>query len=373
MTGFAAIGTWSLARLLNFISASPAEALAFGGLALGFVFGWLARATNYCLMGAVSDWRVAGDTSRLGAAALAAATAIVGAQALDFAGYVDLSKSIYLGPRINWFGAAGGGFIFGLGMVYAGGCPSRALVRAGGGDIRALVMLLVMSIAAYATLSGVFGEARVSLDQATGLNLSTLGASSQSLPDLVTATGVGASAALLLSMLVAPGALLGFALLAIGAAERFRHVLSGVGIGAIVVAGWALTGAAADDMAAVPIAPSSLSFVKPVADAIDWIERSTALGWASFGAASVFGVAMGSFGAAIAERSLRFHGFADGGDLKRHIAGGVAMGVGGVLGLGCTIGQGVTGVSTLSAQSFIAAAAILAGAVFGIARLQRSL
>lgn len=355
------------------IASSPAEALALGGLAIGFAFGWLARATNYCLMGAISDWRASGDTSRLGAAALAAATAIIGAQAIDHAGYADLSQSIYLGSRINWFGAGAGGFIFGAGMVYAGGCPSRSLVRAGGGDVRAVVTLIVMSIAAYATLSGVFGPVRLWLDQATGASVARIGARSQAIPDLIAAAGADASAAAVVSILVTAGALLAFAVRAIDAEVRGRQFIAGVGVGALVVAGWALTGASADEMAVAPVTPSSLSFVKPVADAIDWIERSTALGWASFGAASVFGVALGSFVAAAAGRSLRFDGFADGPDLMRHVAGGAAMGAGGVLGLGCTIGQGVTGLSTLSAQSFIAVAAILAGAVFGIGRLQRSL
>jgi uncharacterized membrane protein YedE/YeeE len=359
-------------QVRDFITASPAEALALGGLAIGFAFGWLARATNYCLMGGVSDWRLTGDVNRLAAAAIAAATAIVGAQAVDGAGFVDLSRSIYLGPRVNWVGALAGGFVFGLGMVYAGGCPSRALVRVGGGDLRSLLTLLIMSVAAYATLSGVFGPARVAIDQATGVSLAPFGVASQSIPALIAATGVDASTSSLVAVLVVAGGLFALAFRGMTVEGRKRRILSGVGVGALVALGWALTGAASDEMSAAPIAPASLSFVKPVADAIDWIERATALGWAGFGATTVFGVALGAFAAALASRELRFQGFADGDDLKRHAFGAVAMGVGGILGFGCTIGQGVTGVSTLSIQSFIAVAAMVAGAVFGVARLERN-
>lgn len=354
--------------LREWVSASPATALALGGLAIGFAFGWLTRAANYCLMGAVTDWRVAGDASRLGAAALAAAVAMIGAWALDATGVVDLGRSMYLTPRINWLGALGGGFLFGVGMVYAGGCPSRALVRAGGGDVRAGLTLLVMAIAAYASVSGVFGGARVALDQATAVDLLRFGVASQDLPHVV-ATLAGAPATVTTVAMIALAMALAVRL--IGPGDRWRHVAGGVGVGAIVTLGWALTGLVADDMAAQPIAPTSLSFVKPVADAIDWVERSTALGWPSFAATSVFGVLVGGFAAAIVSRSLRFHGFADAGDMKRHIFGAAAMGVGGVFALGCTIGQGVTGLSTLSVQSFLAVGAMIAGAAFAVERLQR--
>jgi hypothetical protein len=150
-------------------------------------------------------------------------------------------------------------------------------------------------------------------------------------------------------------------------------LIAGLGVGVIVTAGWAITGLVSDDMAVRVIAPSSLSFVRPVADAIDWLERSTALGLPGFGAASVFGVLVGSAFASVVTQTMRFTGFSDSADFRRHLFGAVAMGVGGILGLGCTIGQGVTGLSTLAVQSFLTAAAIIVGAVFGISRLQRSL
>lgn len=46
------------------------------------------------------------------------------------------------------------------------------------------------------------------------------------------------------------------------------------------------------------------------------------------------------------------------------------MGIGGVMGLGCTIGQGITGVSTLAMGSFLTFAAIVAGGIIGIKRME---
>lgn len=176
--------------LAAFIADSPDIAMTAGGLLIGALFGSLAQQTNYCTMGAISDWRLSGNLNRLGAVALAAAVAILGAQALDAYGVTDLSKSIYLSPRINWLGALAGGMIFGAGMVYAGGCPSRTLIRAGGGDMRGVFSLAVMAITAYATISGVLSGLRVGIDSATAIDLKRHAATSQGLDDLLALAGL---------------------------------------------------------------------------------------------------------------------------------------------------------------------------------------
>jgi uncharacterized protein len=346
--------------------------LPLAGAVIGSVFGALLRASNFCTMGAVSDWRMTGDKGRLGAVALAAATAIVGAQTLDTMGVSDLSQSIYLNPRLNWLGALAGGLLFGYGMVYAGGCPSRALVRTGGGDVRAGLTLIVMAIAAYAALSGVFGEARVLLESATAIDLNRQAFATQGLPTFVAAHIPDAAYGETLTI-----AAVVLALLALAAAakvqSRWSNVVGGLGVGLLVTAAWAVTGLAYDEMTVRPLPPQALSFVRPVADAIDWLERATALGWPGFGTATVFGTLAGSFGVAWWQGTLRYDGFADKADLKRHLLGAAAMGCGGILALGCSIGQGISGLSTLSVQSIIAAVAILAGAVVALHQLQKSI
>ena len=360
------------------IANAPDTALALGGLMIGAIFGALLHTTNYCVMGAVSDWQIAGDKGRLGAVALSAATAIVVVQLLNAAGAVDLSRSFYLTPRINWAGAIGGGLLFGIGMVYAGGCPSRSLVRAGSGDVRAIVCLITLAIATYATISGLLGSFRMFLDGPVAIDLKPLALTTQSLPDFLGVAGLAVPLARVLGSIAIAAPLLMFAIGPAKILQNRRNVIAGLGVGLLVSVGWLLTGLAADDLAAKPITPLSLSFVRPVADAIDWIERSTALGLPGFGAASVFGVMLGGFASTFIKSGfkpggVRLSGFADAQDLIRHMFGAIAMGIGGVLALGCSIGQGVTGISTLSAQSLLACAAIIAGTVLGLKLLERSL
>lgn len=358
--------------LRAFVLANPAAALASAGFAIGFGFGALAQATNFCIMGAVSDWRLFGDKSRLGAAALASATAIAGAQLLQHYAIVDLSRSIYLMPRINWASAILGGTLFGYGMVHAGGCASRNVVRAGAGDLRAILTLLVLSSLALATIGGILGPARNWLETVSAIGVDRLGLKGASLADAGASFGLSPGIASLVAALLLIVPLLGFAA---GPGRIFsqpRNLIGGLGVGLLVAAGWLITGLAFDDMAVRPLAPTSLSFVKPVGDAVAWLEHATALGFPGFAAATVFGALSGSFIAALVTGSLRVSGFAGRDDMLSHLSGAALMGVGGVLGLGCSIGQGISGLSTLAIQSVITATAIIGGAMLALARLQKT-
>lgn len=345
-------------------------AVAVGGLLIGLAFGALIYRTNFCTMGSISDMVLLGDRRRFRAWLLAAATAIAGTQILELAGIVELPRSMYLAPRVNWLGSVAGGLMFGIGMVLAGGCASRNLVRAGGGDLRALVALVILGISAHVSMGGLLGPARAWLEQTTAVALTnvatpSLGNLSVSLAEGSLFSGNAATAAMLVGVI----ALFCFV------DGRFRrspvHVFSGIGVGLCVVAGWALTGLAYDEMSVQPYPPASLTFVRPTGDAIDWMQRFTALGLPGFGVATVIGTVVGALGTAMLMGRFRLSGFSDPKDTMRTLAGAALMGVGGVLALGCTIGQAVTGVSTLALGSFLAFAAIVAGGVIGVKVLER--
>jgi hypothetical protein len=148
-----------------------------------------------------------------------------------------------------------------------------------------------------------------------------------------------------------------------------NHVLSGVIIGLLVIAGWFLTGLASDDLAEVVVPVASISFVRPTGDSLEYLMRYTALGAPSFGIVVLLGTILGSTVGALSNNRFKLTGFANVADTMRNLYGAALMGVGGVLALGCTFGQGITGVSTLAVGSFIALAAIIAGGFAGIKHL----
>ena len=358
--------------LRELMSANAGPVLAFGGLGIGAMFGALVQATGFCTMGAIADRVLLADGRRLRAWALAIAVALLATQGMAAAGVVALDKSLYLAPSLNWLGHLAGGALLGFGMVFTGGCPSRCLARAGGGDLRSLVVLIITGIAAFVAIGGVLGPARVALDRALAIDLRALGAHGQGLGDLLAAgSGLAPPWATLAATVVVAGALLGLCLVD----RRFRvsakHVGSGLGVGLLVAAGWCLTGLAYDDLAVAPIPPASLTFVRPAGDTLEWLQRATALGWPGFGASTVLGALLGACAAATASGQFHLATFSSANETALAMMGAVLMGIGGVLALGCTVGQGISGASTLALGAYLTLAAIIAGCVAGLRALER--
>src|SRR3990172_10734559 len=129
--------------------AQAATAVVWSAFALAFVFGAVGNKTNFCTMGAVSDWVNMGDTSRLRMWLLAIAVALLGSSALQLAGVVDLAKSIYTGPNFTWLSYIVGGLLFGVGMTLGSGCGSETLIPIGAGNLKSVVVFVVAGIAAY--------------------------------------------------------------------------------------------------------------------------------------------------------------------------------------------------------------------------------
>jgi len=331
--------------------------LAFGACALliGLVFGAVVQRTGFCTLGALSDWTLFGDTRRLRSWLLAIAVATAGTQLLFAAGVANIDQSIYRSGPLLAGGHVLGGLMFGFGMVLTGGCVSRNLVRAGSGDLRALLVLAVVGIAVAITLGGILGPLRVYFSGTTSIQ-------PVAAPDAQMGLLIG---------LIAAAALAAVCF----ASSEFRASspawIAGLAVGLCVVAGWALTGLAFDEFADTPVPAQSLTFVKPVSDTLDWLKRSTALGAPGFGVLTVAGTLLGAFLAAFASRTFVLSTFADARDTVRHLAGAILMAVGGVLALGCSIGQGITGVATLAPGSLLSLLAIGLGAVAGLKASER--
>jgi uncharacterized membrane protein YedE/YeeE len=352
---------------------TPAQLVPYvtgGAFVLAFIFGAVGNKTNFCAMGAVSDWVNMGDKNRLRMWLLAIAVALIGSSALQVAGLVDLSKSIYPGPNFTWLSYIVGGFLFGAGMTLGSGCGSKTLIRIGGGNLKSLVVYVFLGIAAYMTLRGLFGAFRVGVLERASVTL----APGQDLPSLL-AAGTGMAKATWTAALAAVigGALAAYAYASKEFRSSFDYTLGGVVTGLVVVGGWYVSGVVgyvAEDPQTLQEAfvatntgrMESFSFVSPLAYTLEylmfWTDKSKIV---TYGIASALGVIAGSAAYALATRSFRWEGFRDAEDTANHVVGGVLMGFGGITALGCTIGQAITGISTLALGSMLTFAAIVAG------------
>jgi uncharacterized membrane protein YedE/YeeE len=336
--------------------------ILLGGFAIGLAFGATARWSAFCVRGAVEDMLSSRDAPRLRGYLLAAVVAMLGTQALVGAGMVDLGKTLYLPSLLPLGGVVLGGLAFGVGMVLAGGCGARLLVLAAGGNLRSLVTLIVLAIAAYATLRGLFALPRQTFAGVSGIELKGLGLADQSLV-AVTAKVWGATPAVARGLVVTALALPVLAWI-FRRRVAARHLVGGALIGLLVPAGFAVTGILGVDEFN-PVPPESITVTGPLAQTLVYGLTFTGATM-DFGIAWVLGIPLGAALVAALRRDAKLEGFGDAGDTARYLAGGVLMGVGGVLSIGCTIGQGVTGVSTLSIGSLLAIGAIFAGAALAM-------
>ncbi|MFM9886152.1 MAG: YeeE/YedE family protein [Burkholderiales bacterium] len=346
--------------------------VSIAGAVIGAIFGFIVERTNFCTMGAVSDAVAMNDFRRARAWALAIAVAILGAQGLQLAGFVDLQKSIYLGSSLGWLGGIIGGLMFGFGMTLSGGCASRNLVRFGAGDVRSLIVVVVLGIFAYITMRGLIAPSRMMLEGATNIDLGATAFKSQGIPELLAGAFGGSLAAIrAAATLVVALAILWFCFKDADFRDSPTHIVSGVGIGLVIIAGWWVTGVLGFDEFE-PTRPSSLTYTAPVGNTLVYLMTYSGAS-IEFGIASVVGAIAGAYLSAILRKSFSLAGFADRSDLFRNLGGAALMGTGGVMALGCTVGQGLTGISTLSLGSLIALASIVAGGVLGIKYLERQM
>ncbi len=339
--------------------------VGIAGFVAGIIFGGTMILTNFCTMGALSDIVFMGNYNRFRAWLLAIAVAIIGAQTLQMMEMVDLYTSIYQTTNLGWLGAILGGLMFGFGMTMAGGCASKNLVRIGSGNLKAVIVIIVMGIFAYMTLRGLIGMARLQLEAISNVDLAEMGLASQGIVDIV-AAAVGSKAEdvrLAVTTLIA-GALLVYCFKDAEFRSSGRDLAGGVIIGALIVSGWWITGVlGADDFDPMPL--FSFTFVSPTGQSIQYLMTFTGA-TINFGIATVGGVIVGSFLITMATKSFRVESFSDTADMKRHLFGAAIMGVGGVIALGCTIGQGITGFSTLAIGSLIALISIIIGGLIGL-------
>lgn len=338
------------------------------------VMGAVVNKTNFCTMGAVSDWVNMEDKGRLRAWILAMAVAMGGLVLMEGSGlFVYPAEAGQTFPPYRTAGLAWGryilgGFIFGIGMTLGSGCGNKTLIRIGGGNLKSIIVLIVGAIVAYIMLhTDFFGLYMLPWISATTLDLAARGISGQDIGSIIGASTtikivIGAGIAL---------AMLWFVFKDSDFRSSSDNILSGVVVGLAVIIGWYITGsemgqawmedASFSDNPPTRVAVQSFTFISPMGDTARAILNPTNSTFINFGVMALAGVIVGSFIYSIISKRFHIEWFLNGKDATNHIIGGAMMGFGGVLGMGCTVGQGITGVSTLAVGSFMVLVSIIFG------------
>jgi uncharacterized membrane protein YedE/YeeE len=346
--------------------------------AIAVIIGAVANKTNFCTMGAVSDWVNIGDTGRMRAWVFAMALALSGVIALEAGGVVNLSAETfppYRTANFAWLRYLVGGLMFGIGMTLASGCGNKTLVRVGSGNLKSLVVLLIAMIGSYLMLWTPFYEKLFHpWVSATAINLAQHGVPTQEVGSIITGMfGMQPSRALNFTVaIIAAIGMFAFVFRSVDFRGNADNILGGTVIGLAVVAGWYLTGGNmgqawkeyADMATDIPsrVQVQSFTFISPMGDSVRYLMNPGKMSLINFGVIALAGVIAGSLLYALVTRSFRIEWFSSFRDFANHAVGGVLMGVGGVLSMGCTVGQAITGISTLAVGSILTFCAIVIGA-----------
>jgi uncharacterized membrane protein YedE/YeeE len=335
-------------------------AAAMVGLGGGLLLGLAARLGRFCTLGAIEDILYQQSDIRMRMWAVAIGVAVIATQGLIATGLILPETTLYLGS--TWWPVASiaGGLLFGYGMALAGNCGFGALARLGGGDLRAFVIVMVMGLAAYVTLSGPLARLRVWAFPQTPADPAAPPGLAQGLAGL---TGLSApTLGIALGALILAGAL---------AARRMRAepaaIFWGAVVGLAIAGGWAGT-AWLHEASLGGVAVVSHTYSAPLGETMLYLMTSTGSSL-SFGIGSVAGVLAGAFIGSLVKGHFRWEACEDPRELKRQILGAALMGVGAVVAAGCTIGQGISAFALLAYSAPVTLAAILAGAALGLRQL----
>ena len=370
--------------------ASAQSIFLWSTFAIALIMGAVVNKTNFCTMGAVSDWVNMSDTGRMRAWVLAIAVGVLGVTALEAAGLVNVTGTFppYRQTNFVWLENVLGGALFGIGMTLASGCGNKTLIRIGGGNLKSIMVLLVIALIAYFMINPFPGSDKTLYStlfypwtNPTAVALTT----NQDLGAML--FGDKAATGRMVMGAVIGGLLLIWAFKSADFRSSFDNILGGLVVGLAVLAAWYVTSnirvdasgdiltlqsfvqdwdlyAPADAVrpaVAGPLAAQSFTFINPMGQTLGYVASGFDHTLLTFGIMALAGVIAGSLLWSLISRNFRIEWFASVRDFFNHLVGAILMGFGGVLAMGCTIGQGITGFSTLALGSILTFVAIVLG------------
>lgn len=338
------------------------------GLIVGAAFGYVLQRGRYCVNTAFRDVIFINDFTLLRAYALGVIVTMIGANFLEDMGWLGriedgefIAGELYRQAFVPWANIIGG-YIFGMGIVLAGGCGSGILYRVGEGLVAALFAVVGFFFGIVMTKFGILKpiyQALVNPDSAVFL-------SDDSVPTLYNIIGEGLVIKWVIIALITAAVIL-----FLWKGEPFKRSKkgyywskAGLLVGLVAVAAWWGSEYFGGGARGLSFTGPLREFVLAVAmgDSMGNPDQSRTLLGITFTWSSLYVLAV-PLGAYISAKLMKEFKLkvppAD--ELMRVLLGGLIMGIGAQIGGGCNIGHGLTGVSTLAISSLVATIFIVLG------------
>lgn len=335
------------------------------GLALGFVL----QRGRFCLNSAFRDIIFLKDFTLFRGYLLGLVVAIIGTNLMEDFGLLlsvdrETGEIIRVGllrqsfvPLANILG----GFLFGMGIVLAGGCASGVTYRVGEGHISALIAIMGFFLGVVMTLEGVLSPV---YNYFRGFKVEVLGKGYPALWDIFGSGPVAKWITIgIFSFIVSIFVIKGSP--SFGKQSKgYSWALAGLLIGILTIAGWWVSSYFGG-------IPRGLAITKPLNEFFHAIlYRSSHSPFPEFsflgifkgtwGAFFVISIPVGSFISAKGLREFKWK-ISPANEVLTVFFGSILMGIGAAIAGGCNLGHGVTGFSTMAISSIVTTLSIILG------------
>jgi hypothetical protein len=334
------------------------------GLALGFVL----QRGRFCLNSAFRDIIFLQDLTFFRAYLLCLVVAIIGTNVLESSGLImsfDPDAGRYVSTELmrqSFVPVANilGGFLFGIGIVLAGGCASGIVYRLGEGQIGAMVAIVGFFFGVGMTTDGMFSPVREYLKS---FRIDTFGHN----PAIWDIFG-GSPTAKWATIAVFCIGIFVFVLKGKPTFGRsgkgFSWGLTGVLVGLITIVSWEVSSVFGG-------IPRGLAITTPLRELFfSLLTNSTNSRFQEFSFLGIFtgtwgvffilAVPLGAWLSALGLKEFKWK-TPPAKEVLTVLFGSILMGIGAVIAGGCNLGHGVTGMSTMSLASLVAITAIVLG------------
>ncbi len=313
------------------------------GLFVGVLFGFILQRGRFCMNSAFRDAILLKDNVLLKTVFVALLVELVGFALMDATG------AIAINPKPFWWGAnLLGSFVFGIGMVLAGGCASGITYRFGEGMVGAMTAVLGLATAGFFTAAGFLKPFKANLQAATTIP----GADGNAL----TLHGLLGMDYTTLALILFVIAVVAWYFVAQSKKEEYEAdpgwgwVNTGILVGLIGILAFPLSAAAGRNY--------PLGITAGWINIVQVIFTGGTFNWLGL---MIIGIVIGGLVAALISKEFKFR-VPKPLVLVQTFAGGVLMGFGAVTSGGCNIGHLLSGIPQLSLGSILAGISIVLGA-----------
>ncbi|EFP9850334.1 transport protein YeeE [Escherichia coli] len=317
--------------------------MILSGLICGALLGFVMQRGRFCLTGGFRDMYIAKNNRMFYALLIAISAQSVGVFALIQAGLLT-----YEAGAFPWLGTVIGGYLFGLGIVLAGGCATGAWYRAGEGLIGSWIALFTYMVMSAVMRSPHASGLNQTLQHYTTEHNSIAETFNLSVWPLVTVLLVITLWVVMkelkkpkLKVATLPPRRTGIAHILFE--KRWHPFVTAVLIGLIALLAWPLSEATGRMF--------GLGVTSPTANILQFLVAGD-VKYINWGVFLVLGIFVEAFIAAKASREFRVRA-ADAQTTLRSGLGGVLMGFGASIAGGCSIGNGLVMTAMMTWQGWI--------------------